>query len=99
MTHNKGEQKNFQDIEVGGHYILEHKDGRHEYCHVVRIDNHTAHYYVLEVRQKDGSWGPYTLSVPYRPPGEFTSDTISSGNLQVFVTEQNPPKRRRRISR
>ena len=98
MTHSKGEQKHFQDIEVGGHYILEHKDGRHEYCHVVRIDNDTAHYYVLEV-YADGSWGPYTLSVPYMPPGEFTAETISGDKLKVFVTEQNPPKRRRRISR
>jgi hypothetical protein len=97
MTHIKGEQKNFQDIEVGGHYILEHKNGRQEYCLVVQIDN-KVHYYVLEV-YADGLWGPYTLSIPYTPPGEFTSETISGGKLKVFVTDPPIPKRRRRISR
>lgn len=97
MTHIKGECKYFDDIEVGCHYIIEHNDGLQMNCHVVRINNDTAHYYVLEVRQKDGLWGPYTLSVPYHPPGEFTAKTISDGTIRVFALAA--PSRRRRISR
>ena len=97
MTHLNDKRKYFDDIEVGGHYIIEHTDGSQMHCRIVRINNDTAHYYILEVRQKDGSWGPYTLSVPYHPPGEFTAKTISDGFLKVFAL--TTPTRRRRISR
>ncbi len=64
MKHTKGQQVKFNDIEVGGHYIIDYEEGKSLLVHVVSLEGTLIVYHLLEMKSGDEPWTPFSVSAP-----------------------------------